>query len=650
MHFARRTVIAVLLSGIAAITAATAQRQAYKPDGDAVEAFRAAQDFMKQQDWRSARIELQNAVKEDPNWPDARLALAETALRLFDPVLAMEQVEQAENLDVDPRNYDHLLAHAQWMSGQTNDAIATLEDEPVAPRHLPYAYRVLGRAQMDSGDVAGASATFDTALKLSPNDSLLWTEIGRLRMAIANQAAAIQALDQAVALDPNNIRALELRGRLVRNQFGLVAALPWFERGLAIDPNDVPLLEEYGVTLGEAGRNRDMLVQARKILQLDSRNMRALYMQAVIAARAKNHALARRLIDRLGSYGEKPAPQLLKAICEYELGNPNQAIEILAKLNVAHPNNEPVRLALARALYRSGDADGAWQAVAPVAGRSDAGTYAHRLSGRIREAQGRRSDAAGYLDRSNFAAALSGQASSQAGPAVVVADEAARNPGDARRVIPQIRLLLAQGRFGDARAAAARLLKGNEGVADAQIVLGDTEWLSGNNGSALAAYERARTLNFSQALLARLVAAYRAQGNYRAASETIAAYVAYNPVDAVALRLLAFDLMDRKAWAAALPILLKVRTLTGFNDSAINANIARALSELRRHDDAIKMARLAYRADPGSVMATRAYGNALLKAKRQPKTARAVLRKASKMAPTDKAIAADYTAAKAVNR
>jgi tetratricopeptide (TPR) repeat protein len=645
--------VRALLIGFASVLAfAAAPAQIdirHKPDEDAIKAYSSAQDFKARRDWRSARVELLNAVEADPKWADARLALAETALQIFDPVLALEQLVQVKALGVDPRNYAHLLAHAQWMAGRPQDAIATLAEQPIATRHLPYAYRVLGRAQLDVGDSVAAGQTFDRGLAIAPDDSMLWTEIGRLRMVASNQAGAIDALDRAVQLDPDNIRALELRGRMVRNQFGLLAALPWFEKGLAIDPNDVPLLEEYGSTLGDAGRYKDMLAQARRIVQLDSGNRRAIYMQAVLAARAGDYALARRLLERLrGGFGELPGPQLLRAICEYELDNPNKAIEILAPLSNVQPNNEAIRLMLARAMHKSGDHYGAWQALAPLVQRGDAGTYAKRLAGRILEAQGRRDEAAPFLDGAAFASARNGEALGQSGSARAIAEEAGRKPTNARAVIPHIRILVGQGRLGEARTAATLLLSGNEGVADAQLLMGDIEWLSGNKEAAISAYQRARSLSFSRPVLTRLAAAYHASGNDRAAGDLIAAFAVYNPNDLVGQRMLAFHLMDQEDWARALPLMLRVRARLGYNDSVINANIARALSELGRHEEAIRMARLAYRIDPGSLMATRIYGSALVKASQQPSTARALLRKARKLAPADPEIVREYRAAEAM--
>jgi Flp pilus assembly protein TadD len=56
------------------------------------------------------------------------------------------------------------------------------------------------------------------------------------------------------------------------------------------------------------------------------------------------------------------------------------------------------------------------------------------------------------------------------------------------------------------------------------------------------------------------------------------------------------------------------------------------------------MARLAYRADPANAMTTRVYGNMLLKSG-EVRAARDLLRKATKLMPEDREVAAEYKAA-----
>lgn len=641
---------AALLTGMAAwallLHPVSASAPARTTSSEAIEAYRSAETYLARRDWRAASVELLNAIAVDGQWVEPRLALAETALRLFDPVTAREQVDKLGALGVPRGRYAHLLAHVEWMEGRPAEAVATLAAGPADRRNGAYVARILGRAQMDMGDTAAASTTFDNALQKWPDDSLLWTEIGRLRMVIANQGGAIAALDRAVALDPANVRALELRGRLVRSQFGLAAAIPWFERGLQIDPNDVPLLEEYGATLGDLGRNRDMLAQARKILSLDSRNARAFYMQAVLAARAGRYRLARRLFDKLANgYAGLPGPQLLLAVCEYNLGNFNHSVDVLARLASAQPRNGQVAQLLARALHRAGDQYGARAALAQV----PPGRYANRLLGRIEEARGRRDLAAAPLDATYYPAASAGHLLGENTPPMVAAQDATRNPQSAPAVIPHIRHLLANGRIAEAQSAVALLIQGNDGVADAQILAGDVARLGGDNRGAITAYEKARAVQFSRGVMQRLVAVYRATGQSEKAGEILAAYLAYNPSDMIATRMFGYHLIDRRDWAGALPWLLQARIRTGWGDAALNANIARTLSGLGRDAEALRMARLAYRADPANAMTTRVYGTMLLKGG-DAAAAGDLLRKAMKLMPNDAEVASEYKAAIAAGR
>jgi cellulose synthase operon protein C len=640
-----RLLAAAALAGLAAgLVQANA---AYQPDADAKAAYDRAMQFRQALDYRSARIELMNATAEDGRWGAAFVAQAEVSLELFDAVAARAAIDKAILLGEPESETAHLLGHAHWLLGDLDAARTILSSQTISPRNRPYADRILGRVYMDIGDTIAAERVFNRALKTSPNDSKLWTEIARYRLVIANQGGAIDAADLALKLDPNNVRALELRGRLVRTQFGVVAALPWFERALQVSANDVPVLEEYGATLGEAGRYRDMLAQARRIISLDSNNARAFYMQAVIAARAGDYDLARRLLPRIGgNFGDMPGPRLLAGIVEFEVGNWNIAIENFEKLVEMQPLNLKARSLLARALHKSGDHRGAWDVLASVADRPDADSYTILLAARILEALGERGPAAGRLDRAAFPALASSLPLPEGRSLAGAAAEAARNPRNASVVIPYIRLLLANGDTATARAEANRLLEGNGGVVEAQLVAGDAEMAAGNTGAAIAAYERARKIAFASPTMLRLVAAYRKAGNHSAASKTISDFLGFNPDSLAGQRLWAFDLLDRQQWQDAIIWLRRARVRLGYNDAILNANIARAYAGAGQIDDALREARLAYQIHPANIMTTHVYGQILLKSGKHRRAAYDVLRKANKLDPKRADIAKDYAAAK----
>jgi cellulose synthase operon protein C len=639
---ARQIALAICLLSAAAPGVATA----HKPKADAKAAYDRATAFLKKQDYRSARVELMNATAKDSQWGNAYVTQAEVALELFDPVGAQAAIDKAFSLGIPEEETAHLLGHAYWLQAKLEDAQDILESEAILDKNSIYADRILGRVYMDMGDTIAAEEVFARAVKAAPKDSRLWTEIARFRLVISNQGGAIEAADYALQLDPNNLRAIELRGRLVRTQYGVTAALPWFERALQISPNDISVLEEYAATLGEAGRYRDMLAQARKIISLDSNNPKAFYMQAIIAARAGNPNLARRLLQKVGSaFAELPGPRMLAGVIEFEAGNWTIAADHFEKLVEQQPTNLRARTLFARALYKSGQHQDAWDAIAPVIDRADADAYTLLLGGRILEALGEVKPAAGRFDRAAFPFIPKAQPLPEKQSLAGAAGAAQRDPRNANIVIPYIRLLLANGNSGAARAEANRLLDGNGGVLEAQLVAGDAEMASGNSSAAIAAYERARKISFSSPVMLRLVSAYRNSGNNAAASKAIQDYLTFNPTSLTAQRLWAYDLLDRSQWKDAIIWLQRARERLGYNDAVLNANIARAYTGAGKLDVALREARLAYRVHPANVMVTYVYGQTLLKSGKYPKGAYNLLRKANKLAPDRKDIAKDYAAA-----
>jgi cellulose synthase operon protein C len=626
--------LSLALIGIAIASPAMAA-----PEPESKEAYERGQELRQKRDFRAARIEYMNAIEADSHWASPHIALAAVSLDLFDPISARAELDRARALNADAFDYNHLLGQSLWMQGEGDRALAVLTEQPVARRFKPYALRLIGRIHLDKGEMDKAEDALSVAMKLAPRNSMVWTEIGRFRMAIANQGGAIDALDLAVKLDPSNIRALELRGRLVRTQFGLVAALPWFERGLQINSNDVPLLEEYGATLGEAGRNRDMLAQARKLISIDGNNAKAFYMQATIAARSGNYELARRLMTRVtGPFGEVAGPRLLLAVIEYEMGNANQSIDILEQLVDEQPYNLRLRVLLAQAMHKAGDHQDAWEALAPVADRSDADSYVLTLATRISEALDERGPAAQRFQRAAMTKALTGGVLPEPSPFAAAADDARRNPRDARKVIPHVRLLLASSNIAQARSEIAELIQGNNGVADAHILMGDIETIAGNSGAAIAAYERARAISFSTPVMIRLVNAYRKAGKGDAARRLLSDFLAFNPSSLAAIRLAAYDHLDNKRWREAIPGLLAMRDRIGYNDAILNANLARAYSGAGNHKAALREAALAYRIAPANPMVTFVFGETLLAAGKHDTQARSMLTKASKLVPDDLAI------------
>lgn len=327
--------------------------------------------LLKAGNYSAARSHAQAAIKADPSWGLAHAMLARSFLAIGDGVAAEGELGRARDAGFDPARAHQLYAHAWLLQGDANRALT--EAAKAGAPYSGYAIRIGARALAAQGDVAGAQAALSTLLADAPKDSFAWSDLGRIKYQAGDIAGAIESAQRAVDLDADNVEAITLRGELVRGQYGLIAALPWFENALGHDAYYHPALIEYAATLGDVGRYTDMLPATRKALAARPGSPQALYLQAVLAARAGKDDLARTLLARTGGQlNAMPGARLLSGTLAYKAGAYQQAIDDWRVLVGQQPTNITARRLLGAALLRSGDPQGALDVLRPVALRNSA--------------------------------------------------------------------------------------------------------------------------------------------------------------------------------------------------------------------------------------------------------------------------------------
>lgn len=598
------------------------------------EALARAEQYRSKGDNRAARIELMNAIKAAPRLPATRIAQARVFLALFDAPGAEAELTRAIDLGADRSIVRAPMAEALLLQGRADAALEWIGEGPVPASDAAYAARTLGRAQLALGNLDGARSAFDRALGFSPDDSMLWTDIARYRIASGDQAGGAAAADHAVQLDGRNVRALQLRGELMRSQFGLASALPWFERALEIDPNDVSVLAEYAATLGDMGRMRDMLTAARQIVALQPGNPRGYFLQAVLAARAGKFSLARNLIQKTGGVLERvPAAMQVEGVVEFQLGNYRQAIDRFEKLADAQPHNRRAAELLARALYAEGEHEILLARFRPVADKGSASAYLLTLVARALEAIGEGEQAADYLARAATPDTAPLLRLDEGDEPWLLAQAADAAPRDAQAVIPYVRMLVARGEFATAASFAAPLADANPGAPDAQLLLGDVHLASGDAARALPLYQRAAAISLSEPVVRRLTVALRETGRADEADALLVRFIGYSPANVGGLRLLANSYIDRGDWPSAVMALRDLRARLGNNHPLLLADLAWAQLRAGDSSDAAHDARLAYRVQPASTLATHMLGVALIGVGARPLVAVEMLEKARTLQP-----------------
>jgi cellulose synthase operon protein C len=543
-----------------------------------------------------------------PAEAEALITKARDDLARGDGLAAEIHLKQAQTAGAKREAVAAAMGEAMLDQGKRDKAREWLGPAAFAPSEAAYGYRMLAKFEHLDGNLPAAGRAFDKAMKLAPRDASLWIDIATLRYAGGEHMLAIEATDYALSLEPDNVRALTFKGQIVRDQYGLAAGLPWFEAALKRDPKHLPAMGEYAATLGDLGRASEMLAVTRQMLERDGRNPRALYLQAVLAARVGNTSLARALLNKTGTaLKDVPGKLLLDGVIELRSGNNVLAIEALDKVVKRQPANNTAQELLARALYASGNHKGVVERFAERAGRSDASPYLLTVVARSHEVLGQRNLAAPLLDRA------------------AAAQDRLFSP------VPEnapIGGMIASRRFGEAAAAAERMRSASPGSAEAQSLAGDAQLALGRGAAAAERYQLAARVRRPPGLLLRQVAAMGIAGQGGAATTLTEAYLTQSPSSAIAGRLAAAIAAGQNDWKRAAQLLDNQRQAGSGQDVRLLADLS--LAQLRS-DDAVaaeKTAREAYRLQPANPAATAAWGMALAKLNQQPDLAKALLDKA----------------------
>ncbi|MEO5866650.1 MAG: tetratricopeptide repeat protein [Sphingomonas sp.] len=597
--------VAILMLGRIAVTHITADRPA-----EARTDIAQSLGLLAAGNYSAARNHAISATKADPNWGLAQAVLARAYLALGEGIAAEGALDRAIAAGFDARRAHQLYADAYLLEGDPRRAIT--EARKASPRFASYALRVAARAMAQQRDFPAAIDLLSTVLDANPANGEGWADLGRVRYTAGDPAGAIENATRALDLDRNNLAALTLRGELVRDQFGLLAAIPWFESVLRHDAYYHPALIDYAATLGDLGRNTDMLVAVRHALAARPDSAQAFYLEAVLAARAGNDDLARALLQRTaGRMEHVPAVLLLGGTLDYQAGEYQQAIAKGRELVDTQPYNLFARRLLGAALLRSGDARGALDVLRPLAARSDADTYSLNLAGRAFEMAGDRDMAAKFLDRAAWTG-LSDSFSFGAEDGLTrLAAASGQAPADPVLRIGYIKGLVASGDLPGALSQAQDLARGYPGAPAAHIAMGDILMLMKRYADAANAYRHAADLRFDEPTMLRVIDALDHAGRGVEATNVLALYLSQNPQSIAAQRMVAHRQILGGDWSAAIDTLEDLRDEVGDRDAALLTELAYAYIGAGDDDTAVAYAKAAYRLTPMNPATADSYGWAL---------------------------------------
>jgi len=202
------------------------------------EYLKRGKDYVAEKKYAEATIEFLNALKIDPNFGEAEVALGDAYHELGDRTRASRAYGRAadllpNNADVqvragtmrllarsfldaqslaerviakDPKNIVALMLRANALAGlaDTETAVKQVEDAIALDPKRPDLYTNLGTIQAAGANFKEAEAAFNKAIEIAPTDSRPFTALANFYWSSNRIAEAEQAYLKAVKLDPRD--------------------------------------------------------------------------------------------------------------------------------------------------------------------------------------------------------------------------------------------------------------------------------------------------------------------------------------------------------------------------------------------------------------------------------------------------------------
>jgi putative PEP-CTERM system TPR-repeat lipoprotein len=325
---------------------------------DAASYVKSAQTYIAKADYKSAIIEVKNALQKDPNNAEARLVLGQALLESGDPVGAETELRKALDAGMTRDRAWPLLARALVVQGQfakaTKELDATRLDDPKARLALSVDLAV---AQAGQGNVDQARADVKRILTEDPNNirALL------LDAQFAGQSGDLDTvrhnLDAALRVDPSSLDALLMKAELELATMHRDEAQKVMEQAIAAHPDSIAArgaLVSLAVTSGKLDLAKTQLA---KMKELQPKEIRTIYSEALVAFAEGDNSTARASLQRLLASRPDHLPSLeLSGLVDLQLGTYASAEETLQRVLNRVPQDVVARRGLAIVYLRTGRA------------------------------------------------------------------------------------------------------------------------------------------------------------------------------------------------------------------------------------------------------------------------------------------------------
>ncbi len=326
-----------------------------------------ARDYLTRGDYKSAVIQLKNALKSNPDNVEARFLLGGIYLKTGDGASAEKEFRSARRRGMDESNIAAPLAQAYLLQGKYHEVIEELQGNALA-QDLPPDHAVLvGQAQYGLRQFEDAEATFTAVLNSHPEHTPTLLGLARLKISQRDRAAGETHVDAALALDPRNVNGLILKGELRRFARDFEASARFFSSALEVQPGNAMAKLGRAAVYIDLRRDDDAQADIDEVLKTAPRHPLASHLSAVMLVRQREYQKAHDRLTEAGSALRDFIPSVfLLGTINYAQNQLEQAEANLSRVVTVSPDNVLARQLLGATLLRKNDTGEAVRVLEPV--------------------------------------------------------------------------------------------------------------------------------------------------------------------------------------------------------------------------------------------------------------------------------------------
>jgi len=285
-----------------------------------------ADQLIAKDDFKSAEIELKNAVKAAPDDGAIRLKLADLEIQMNDYDGAQVELKAAREHGGDEAKIIPLLGRT-YLVRQKFDEL--LQDFPVkddAPPDVRVATLVVrAEAQLQLKHVEDARSSLTAAEQIAPQSTQPKLGLARIAFTLGQYDDALKKTDELMQIAPT-ADVHVLKGEILNRKNDRAGAIAEFDAALKADPNNIAGYIERTQLYIAQGDDAKAQADVKAAIALVPRSVPAQYFQALLLARAKDYVGADAILNRISSaFPSFPRGFYLQAVVKSALKQYEQA-------------------------------------------------------------------------------------------------------------------------------------------------------------------------------------------------------------------------------------------------------------------------------------------------------------------------------------